>query len=458
MKDKWGDTVDIPSSDVQRALNSGYSYASPAPSAPPVPSAPTPSTPSPTTSSTPSTSPQNLDPAGYSLVYYNGQQQIVPNSGSGGWASHNVTLITPNVDRTTGKPVVQASIPPKETAPTISNLTFRAGLTDTQKKSITTMLTNRINTALNETDAKNLAYALGETDWQQYANKTSSQLGLANAPIENPPVGAETPAGFTDATTWDSTNFSDYPEELKNTEIWRNATAYDKLMLYTTFKTKQVQDPQIQARMQEALATAMNSLDPYYKMKTRLAVDEIERTSLGTTQDFASKVKSLEDKKRQIEEDLIYNKDYLTMEQQADMAKQKREYENQLYSTQQQMAEAGLAFSSPRARAEEQLKTENQGTVESITRQYNKAIREQQLGTERQAAELQQNVADLERQKGEALTKTSRTAEEYLGSTNVPTVPGVAPLGGIQGTLEAEKQAKALQYGSAIQNVYKENI
>jgi len=255
--------------------------------------------------------------------------------------------------------------------------------------------------------------------------------------------------------TWDTTNFSDYPAELKNSEIWKNATAYDKLMLYTTYKTKSVQDPQIQSQMLEALNGAMTSLDPYYKMKTRLATDEIERSIGKLTGDYQSNLKSYDDKIKQIKEDLIFNKDQLSFDQQQEMANQLRDYEGKKFNLDQQMAESGLAFSSPRTTAENTLNADTQGMSQSTQRKYAQTFREQDLNAQRQTALLQQNIADLERKKSEGITDISRQGETLLGSANMT---GGNLLGGIQGTLEMDKQAKALQYGNTIADYFKPNL
>lgn len=256
---------------------------------------------------------------------------------------------------------------------------------------------------------------------------------------------------------FDTTNFSDLPDNIRNSDIWRNATAYDKLMLYSVFKTKGVQDPAIQTQMMEALGNAMTSLDPYYKMKTRIAVDEIERSVSSLTGDYESSLKSNKEKIKQLKEDLIFNKEQLTLDQQQEMTDQLRHYEKQFFDTRQQMAEAGLAFSSPRDKAEANLSAEQQGISQSTARKYEQAFRTQDLTERRQREVLQLQAMDLQRKKEEGITDISRKGEQYLGSTLMPAL-GVSKLGGIQGTLEADKQSQALQYGKTIQDYFKENI
>lgn len=348
-------------------------------------------------------------------------------------------------------------VPPVPTPPLPSakdSLKFKSGLSDSQKKQLQSRL-DAINSGspISQTDIDNFNYGLG-TSWKTYV-PADKQVVSSNPKKPDPivPPGEEKkPMVFDDKT------FSDYPAELKNTDIWKNSSAYDKLMLYTTFKAKEVQDPLIQKKMMEALGTAMESLDPYYKMKTRMANDAIERSAITINQDYASKIKSNEEKIRQTEEDLLAGREYLTLEQQAEMGNQLREFKNNLYSLRQNAAESGLAFSSPRETAEQQLNEQQAGLAESTTRKFNKSQTDLANAAARDTLALQQNAKDLERGRSESLTDLSRKGEELLGSTAMPQIPGVTLLGGIQGTQEAEKQAKALNYGTTIQEVYKENI
>ncbi len=55
---------------------------------------------------------------------------------------------------------------------------FRSGLTDKQKDSITNLLTNRTNSnqVLNETDARNYAFAVGVTNWTRFVGLAPSEV------------------------------------------------------------------------------------------------------------------------------------------------------------------------------------------------------------------------------------------------------------------------------------------
>ncbi len=77
--------------------------------------------------------------------------------------------------------VTIAAVKPELPAPPQTytwNIPFRSGLTQTQKDSITSMLTNRTNDGqtLNETDARNYAYAVNTANWGQFVGKRSREL------------------------------------------------------------------------------------------------------------------------------------------------------------------------------------------------------------------------------------------------------------------------------------------
>ncbi len=65
------------------------------------------------------------------------------------------------------------------------NVPFRSGLTQTQKDSITAMLDRQTKAGkgLSETDARNYAYAVGETNWQSFVGKNQVELSSVSTDI-----------------------------------------------------------------------------------------------------------------------------------------------------------------------------------------------------------------------------------------------------------------------------------
>ena len=309
-------------------------------------------------------------------------------------------------------------------------LNFKSGLTDTQKTSITNMLANRASTPLNETDARNLAFALGQADFNQYIGKTSTQLGM---------YGMQAGVGTTAEAPATGGGLLELPESVIGSPSWQALSPDQQTLIKLYYSTANATSEEQKMKLQVALEEAIKVADPYIKEQISIVKDEIDRNVNKIEGDFTSKQAQLSDRVKQIQEDLIYNKDFLSLEQQSDLAQQLKKYKGDLYNLQQGAAEAGLAFSSPRTQAEQQLKEEQQGMAESTRRKYAQSQRELQVGSERNVQALQQNLADLERARKEGLTELQRKAETTLGSAGAPAVAGVTPLGGITGAIPEQK-------------------
>jgi hypothetical protein len=243
--------------------------------------------------------------------------------------------------------------------------------------------------------------------------------------------------------------YENVPDETKDSEEWQQASDQNKKiidMIQGWHDAIIAGDVALQQDAEAALESAITLADPYFKQKLLVAQEEIKQSVATTTGDYDSSKKSLDEKIKNINEDLVYNKKELSLDEQEDLATQKRNYENQLYQLQQGMAESGLAFSSPRARAESLLSAENQGVVTSTQRKFARAQRDQDVGSARDLLSSQNALADLARRKSEILKKTSLIGEESVGSKNLQDIPGVNKMGGIVGDIAYAK-------GSAIEKL-----
>src|SRR3990167_1624678 len=80
----------------------------------------------------------------------------------------------------TASPIQQQAQQPIQQPGTTPSIPFKEGLTDAQKKNITNLISS--GRTFNETDAKNYAFATGQTDYQQFINKSPSQFLSQTAP------------------------------------------------------------------------------------------------------------------------------------------------------------------------------------------------------------------------------------------------------------------------------------
>ncbi|MCK9597771.1 MAG: hypothetical protein M0R06_01945 [Sphaerochaeta sp.] len=202
------------------------------------------------------------------------------------------------------------------------------------------------------------------------------------------------------------------------------------------------------ALAQQYLAKAKELADPYYKSMVNVALDELQRTTATSEADLEYKQKSLDDKISRLQSDLSYNRDKLTLDEQAEMATQLAEYQQAKESNDLAMQEAGLTFSSPRKLAEQRLATAQDTTAQSTARKYATARREQELTVQREAENIAREKELNERQATETKTAADRLTESKVGSSVMPS--GATTLGGVTGSIEDERKSAILELSDII--------
>lgn len=277
---------------------------------------------------------------------------------------------------------------------------------------------------------------------QQIQQSTSQPVSQANQ--QNISTNQQTQNDFQ--------NFSDLPDNIKNSSSWQSLSNDQKSLAYFTYKTQIASTDAQKIDAQKALEEAKKLADPYFKEQIRLAQDEINRSVSSIKNDAQSKVAQLQTRIQQIQEDLKFNKDNLTIDQQTELASQIRKNEGDLFNLQQNMAESGLAFSSPRQKAEQNLAADQQGLAESTQRKYNnqKYLAEQDAA--RNTASINSSLADIERQKQEKLLEIARKGEQQLGSANFSGVDGVSNLGNVTGALPTQNQSQIIDLQNKLIN------
>lgn len=228
---------------------------------------------------------------------------------------------------------------------------------------------------------------------------------------------------------------------LNDNEDYKALTPDDQKFISSYAETLASNDVNNQKILAQALEDAKAAADPYFKEKIRIVQDELLGALGEQKSDFASKKAALEQKIADITTDLKTGKDRLSIDEQAELARQGRTYKNQLDNLMENVSSTGLTFSTKRTLAESQLATENADVVESTQRSFQRQLEDLQLQADRGSAEAKKAIADYERIYGENVTKLVRGAEANIGTGNLPDVSGsgAAPLGGISGSIETEK-------------------
>jgi hypothetical protein len=231
------------------------------------------------------------------------------------------------------------------------------------------------------------------------------------------------------------------PDFLKNDPAFQALSQDQKEIITYNYNIQMTDNAEDAKKLAEALESAKAQAEPYWQNIVAIAQDELLRNFEIAEGDYNSSVQRQQRIIENINQDLSKNKDFLSLEQQADLATLARNYEVSHESLIDSAAGAGLTFSTKRKIAEKRLNEENQGMVESTTRSYNKQIMDLQTEADRGNIEAQKEIENLQRKLGESKTSIGRAGEKYLGTENLPTLPGYNAMGNITGDLYEQKTA-----------------
>jgi len=243
------------------------------------------------------------------------------------------------------------------------------------------------------------------------------------------------------------------PQGLEDDPFFAQLDPQSQAMIAYYQNILDTQDTARQDAFEKALELAGEDAEPFWKEKLSIIKDELSR-AIGTLgADLASREKELTRRSKEIEEDLIYNKENLTVDESAELARTKRAYDQELEVIGDTMANRGLTSSTIRNRAESRLEESYVDVIESTGRKYARAQRAEGVGATRLQADITQQVADLQRGFAEAKTGAARGTEAYVGSEALGKLglglEGLG-LGGIKGGMAEEKATDVLQRSQAL--------
>ena len=229
---------------------------------------------------------------------------------------------------------------------------------------------------------------------------------------------------------------------LKNAGVWdayQNLGSDQQELLAYQYTIGAADSKDKAKKLQEALDEATAQADPYWKSFLNVAKDEIVRAFDDTKNNFAYQKNDLETKIQQIGEDLTKNRDFYTLEQQSDLAKLKQSYEQQRTGVIEDAAAKGQTFNTQREVPLKQLEDYNTNVVESTNRAY--AQKQDALTTEasRGTLDATNKLGQLDTELQAKLTDIGRTAEQKLGTANLPTLEGYTTLGNVSGDFYENK-------------------
>src|SRR3990167_9283056 len=232
----------------------------------------------------------------------------------------------------------------------------------------------------------------------------------------------------------------------KDSASYKALSADEKELVDLAFSTFTGTDEE-QRIFADALSNAMKLADPYTKAQLALFRGEFQSQIAFLKGDLERASEIITRTRDELSQDVSSAKEFLSLEQQADIAQQTTRYEEDLLSIADQAAEKGLTFATgarSRSLSEERRGAQYQDVIQSGRREYNFRTRELELRASRGDIDAQKKLQDLRAQSSFKLEDIGRSAEKVLGSTNVPGGTGYTATGGVLGSLEQERRESVI--------------
>lgn len=232
-----------------------------------------------------------------------------------------------------------------------------------------------------------------------------------------------------------------FPDSVLNSPFYKQLDSENRQLLEYYWGILSGGNEQKMQAFQQALGLAKKQADPYFAEKINVFSDEVKRSLGSLSADLGSREFELSRRKKEIVDNLNYNKQYLSAEQQAELARQADAYDAELEGLRENMASRGLSSSTIRTKAEDRLNRANEDFITSSERKYNYQLGGMSRDAMSNLADYEQQLADLRRKTLENKTDIVRKGESYLGTDLVNNIQGSdgLSLGGVSGTLLEDK-------------------
>lgn len=287
--------------------------------------------------------------------------------------------------------------------------------------------------------AKTIEQATAE--FQAGTGRLPYQAGPESRPVVAGGGVSPAPGGLNPAMTSSPTNV-----EFKNTDAYKALSDEDKSFVDMAFQLIAVGGEQEARFFANAITQAKAIADPYFKSQLTLAMGEIGGKIAELNLDYDTKREILDRTQKELLEDVSAQKEFLTLEQQADIARLTREYDQDILQIRDVAAERGLTFATgarSRVEAERQRGLTFSDVIESSRRRTNFRVRELELKASRGDVAAKKQLEAMTGQRRFGLASLGRVGEAQLGTANLPGIEGYVPTGGVPGEIE-ERKRKAI--------------
>lgn len=233
--------------------------------------------------------------------------------------------------------------------------------------------------------------------------------------------------------------------------LFKDSTAYKALptdlkglvdLAYSSFTGT----PEEQQVFANALTQAQALADPYSKAQLALSLGEFQSKIAFSQGDLERASLAITTARDAIRESVGASKEFFSLEQQADLAREEIKYSGDLLDIADQAAEKGLTFATgarSRVLAEERRGAQFQDVVQSTRRRTNQQVKELELRAARGETDAVQQLADIKATSSFKLEEIGRSAEKVLGTARAAPLAGAtgyAPVGGVLGDIEQQRR------------------
>ena len=312
----------------------------------------------------------------------------------------------------------------------------------------------------------NLFYNGSQTPGQPPASNSGSSGGGTGSG-NNGTVLPEDVMQGNDISTLD---WSSLPESLRNDPTFKSLSDENKQVVAATYLANTALSDADKGQWLSALEQAKNLVEPFYAQQIVIAQDEILRGFTDTAAANKMRLDLIQTNIERINEDLATGTDRLSIDQQAQLAKVKRGYENNLVDLQNQISDSGMAFNSRAGDLLSRAAIENKDVQTSTNRSFYRQMQDLNTQAQRGLQDQQSQKDALALQQKADFTAMTREAEKLLGTSGLTDITSkldqslqdilgnIGTLGIDKGTLEQQKTGDILATAGSLYNTGNLNL
>ena len=227
-------------------------------------------------------------------------------------------------------------------------------------------------------------------------------------------------------------------ESFFNSDGYKALPADQQAVARSVFNSVASNDTDTAAQLSAALNKAKEFADPYFKAQISIALDTLVRGFTEADNKLQFDETSLNQKLSDLRDITATSKEFLTLDQQAELKKLEQTYTTQLETVQNDLSAAGFGDSSRRTKTENLLSTTKGDLVESTNRAFAQNMNKLNTNLNINERDTAQEIERLKQITAGNKTDLGRKVEGLIGSENLPNTAGYNPLGGVTGSQQQD--------------------